>query len=67
MARYWASDDHGRILVHCMPPLAAAAHTPGGYDGVPQSVGKEFNEADKGGKMLKHFSEKSRKGKRPKR
>lgn len=26
--------------------MAAAAHTPGGYDGVPQSVGKEFNAAD---------------------
>ena len=26
--------------------MAAAAHTPGGYDGVPQSVGKEFNGAD---------------------
>lgn len=24
-----------------------AAHTPGGYGGVPQSVGKEFHEADK--------------------
>jgi hypothetical protein len=28
--------------------MAAAAHTPGGYGGVPQSVGKEFNEADTG-------------------
>lgn len=28
--------------------MAAAAHTKGGYDGVPQKVGKEFNEADKG-------------------
>ncbi len=28
--------------------MAAAAHTPGGFGGVPQSVGKEFNEADKG-------------------
>jgi len=28
--------------------MAAAAHTPGGYGGVPQSVGEEFNEADKG-------------------
>jgi hypothetical protein len=28
--------------------MAAAAHTPGGYGGVPQSVGKEFNSADKG-------------------
>lgn len=24
-----------------------AAHTPGGYGGVPQTVGKEFHEADK--------------------
>ena len=28
--------------------MAAAAHTKGGYDGVPQSVGREFNQADKG-------------------
>jgi hypothetical protein len=28
--------------------MAAAAHTKGGYDGVPQKVGKEFNKADKG-------------------
>ncbi len=28
--------------------MAAAAHTKGGYGGVPQSVGKEFNEADTG-------------------
>lgn len=26
--------------------MAAAAHTPGGYGGVPQKVGKEFNAAD---------------------
>lgn len=26
--------------------MAAAAHTKGGYGGVPQSVGKEFNRAD---------------------
>jgi hypothetical protein len=32
--------------------MAAAAHTKGGYGGVPQSVGKEFNQADKGGKLL---------------
>lgn len=32
--------------------MAAAAHTPGGYGGVPQSVGKEFNQADTGTKML---------------
>lgn len=32
--------------------MAAAAHTPGGFGGVPQSVGKEFNQADKGSKLL---------------
>lgn len=36
--------------------MAAAAHTPGGYDGVPQKVGKEFNEADKGTGILKKKS-----------
>ena len=33
--------------------MAAAAHTPGGYGGVPQSVGKEFNAADTGRKLSK--------------
>lgn len=28
--------------------MAAVAHTKGGYAGVPQSVGREFNQADKG-------------------
>lgn len=28
--------------------MVAAAHTPGGYGGVPQSVGRDFNSADKG-------------------
>lgn len=32
--------------------MAAAAHTKGGYGGVPQKVGKEFNKADKGSGML---------------
>jgi len=45
--------------------MAAAAHTPGGFGGVPQKIGKEFNAADKGTGILKRFSEKSRKGKRP--
>lgn len=27
--------------------MRAAAHTPGGYGGVPESVGKEFVAADK--------------------
>jgi hypothetical protein len=47
--------------------MAAAAHTPGGYGGVPQSVGKDFNQADKGGGLLKRALSKSRKGKRPRR
>jgi hypothetical protein len=33
--------------------MAAAAHTPGGFGGVPQKVGKEFNAADTGKKILK--------------
>ncbi len=33
--------------------MAAAAHTKGGYGGVPQSVGKEFNSADAGTGILK--------------
>jgi hypothetical protein len=28
--------------------MAIAAHTPGGYGGVPQKVGKEFHNADRG-------------------
>lgn len=28
--------------------MRASAHTPGGYGGVPQSVGKDFVAADKG-------------------
>lgn len=35
--------------------MAASAHTPGGYGGVSQSVGKEFNKADsKIGKFKKN-------------
>lgn len=36
--------------------MQAAAHTAGGYGGVPQSVGKDFAAADKAkklGKLLK--------------
>ena len=33
--------------------MAAAAHTPGGYGGVPQSVGREFNRADAGTGIIK--------------
>lgn len=32
--------------------MAAAAHTPGGFGGVSQKVGREFNQADKGSKLL---------------
>ena len=32
--------------------MAAAAHTKGGYDGVPQAIGREFNQADKGKGIL---------------
>lgn len=39
--------------------MAAAAHTPGGYGGVPQSVGKDFNQADKGTGILKKKRTKS--------
>lgn len=31
--------------------MQAAAHNPGGYDGVPQSVGKKFVMADVGRKL----------------
>ena len=31
--------------------MAAAAHTKGGFGGVPQAVGKEFSAADKGKKF----------------
>lgn len=33
--------------------MEAAAHTPGGYGGVPQAVGKDFAAADKGKAMNK--------------
>jgi hypothetical protein len=33
--------------------MAAAAHTKGGFGGVPQSVGKEFNRADAGTGIIK--------------
>jgi hypothetical protein len=32
--------------------MAAAAHTKGGYGGVPQKVGKEFNKQDTGTRLL---------------
>lgn len=33
--------------------MAAAAHTPGGFGGVPQKVGKDFNQADAGTGIIK--------------
>lgn len=33
--------------------MAASAHTPGGYGGVPQSVGREFNQADQASGILR--------------
>lgn len=41
--------------------MRAAAHTKGGYGGVPQKVGKEFAAADKGKKLT---NKDSLKGKR---
>jgi len=46
--------------------MAAAAHTKGGYGGVPQKVGKEFNQADKGGKLLSKAAHKPHKAGRGK-
>jgi hypothetical protein len=42
--------------------MAAAAHTKGGYDGVPQSVGREFNQADKGTGIRKHADKLRKRG-----
>jgi hypothetical protein len=36
--------------------MAAAAHTKGGFGGVPQSVGKEFNMADSQKRESKKFN-----------
>ena len=55
-----------------MPPVSqqqrrlmwAAASRKGGVGGVPQSVGREFAEADPGGKLPKRVKSKKRKGKR---
>jgi len=41
--------------------MAAVAHTPGGYGGVPQSVGKEFNEADQAEASMQPNPKKKRK------
>ena len=37
--------------------MEAAAHTPGGYGGVPQSVGKDFVAADKAKSLHDHADE----------
>ena len=47
--------------------MAAAAHTPGGYGGVPQSVGKEFNQADAGTDIRKKNKELKARGFRGKK
>lgn len=45
--------------------MAAAAHTPVGYGGVPQKVGREFNQADaQTGILRKNHGAKSVEGKR---
>ncbi len=44
--------------------MAAAAHTPGGYDGVPQSVGAEFNRADVAKKANKKLKARGFRGKK---
>lgn len=38
--------------------MAAAAHTPGGFGGVPQKVGRDFNQADRGSKLLSRANSK---------
>lgn len=43
--------------------MAAAAHTPGGYGGVPESVGKDFNKADTGTGILSRAMKGKRNGK----
>lgn len=40
--------------------MAMAAKRKGGYRGVPQSVGKDFIDADKGGKLPKHVKPKAK-------
>lgn len=46
--------------------MAAAAHTKGGYGGVPQSVGREFNQADAGTGILSRATKRKSKGKKRK-
>lgn len=42
--------------------MAAAAHTPGGYGGVPQSVGEKFNKADAGTGIIQPKKRKAKRG-----
>lgn len=44
--------------------MQAAAHTKGGYDGVPQSVGRDFVLADMGRKFAPPQQSPPKKGKR---
>lgn len=39
--------------------MFAAAAKKGGVGGVPQSVGRDFADADKGGKLPEHVGDKS--------
>jgi hypothetical protein len=45
--------------------MAAAAHTPGGFGGVPQGVGKEFNSADAKTGILRKKKKKNQKDPEP--
>lgn len=45
--------------------MSIAAHTPGGYGGVPQSVGKEFHSADKKQGKFKYSGGKKKKFAKP--
>jgi len=38
--------------------MQAAAHTKGGFGGVPQKVGKEFVQADKGKAQAEDYAQK---------
>lgn len=44
--------------------MEVAAHTPGGYGGVPQSVGKDFALADMGRKFAPSPTKQPKKAKR---
>jgi hypothetical protein len=44
--------------------MAASAHTKGGYGGVPQSVGRDFNKADAGTGIINRAPPPARKRRR---